>query len=68
MELNRDQIIKAMECCQTPKWTKCKSCPRESEDSLCMYRLTSDALSLIKELTVENERLRQIRDKLNATD
>lgn len=64
MELNRDQIIKALECCGTPKWTKCKNCPREREDALCMYRLSNDALALIKELAEENERLRGIPEQL----
>ena len=59
MELNREQIIKALECCGTPKLTKCKACPRDEEDALCMYRLYADALSLINELTEENERLRE---------
>ena len=56
-ELNREQIIKALECCKSPKLTKCYGCPRDKEDGHCMYRLNEDALSLIKELTEENERL-----------
>ncbi len=61
MELNREQIIKALECCKFGKdEAKCKECnwhpwikPR------CWRLLASNALSLIKELTEENERLRE---------
>jgi predicted transcriptional regulator len=56
--MDREQIIKALECCKSPKLTKCNGCPREQEDGHCMYRLTADALALIRELTEENERLR----------
>lgn len=56
MELKRDLIIKALECCKSPKLTKCDGCPREKEDGHCMYRLNEDALSLIKELTEQVEK------------
>ena len=55
MELNREQIIKALECC-----TSCScgvDCPYY-DSTLCQYHIMRDALSLIKELTEENERLR----------
>lgn len=55
--MERNEIIKALEFCSVPKLTKCEGCPREEEDSLCMYRLNKDALSLIKELTEENEKI-----------
>lgn len=67
MELNREQIIKALECCKTPKLTKCEGCPRDEEDALCMYRLSADALSLIKELTQANEQLSESYDHLEKT-
>lgn len=57
MELNREQIIKALECCKSSKLTKCNGCPREQEDGHCMYRLTADALALIREQAEEIERL-----------
>ena len=65
MELNREQIVKALECCSKKKWSKCSGCPREAEDALCMYRLCSDALALIRELTEENERLEKEVDRLS---
>jgi hypothetical protein len=55
MELNVEQIKKALECCKIPKLTKCYGCPREEEDSLCMYRLNEDTLALINELTAKND-------------
>ena len=59
MELNTEQIVKALGYCKSPKLTKCYGCPREKEDGHCMYRLNEDALALIRELTEENERLRE---------
>jgi hydrogenase maturation factor HypF (carbamoyltransferase family) len=46
--LNAEQIKKALECCKSPKLTKCDGCPREKEDGHCMYRLNEDASALIK--------------------
>ncbi len=53
MELNREQIIKALECC--PEQEYCRDCPYDIE-CMGMEFLILDALSLIKELTEENER------------
>ena len=53
MKLNRDQIIKALECCSKDD---CDNCPNSFGN--CYSNLARDALSLIKELTEENERLR----------
>ena len=58
--MERDEIIKDLECCKFGKEeAKCKECnwhpwikPR------CWRLLASNALSLIKELTEENERLK----------
>ena len=60
MELNREEIIKDLECCKFGKdEAKCKECnwhpwikPR------CWRLLASNALTLIKQLTEENERLK----------
>ncbi|MBR2342998.1 MAG: hypothetical protein IKA64_01945 [Clostridia bacterium] len=53
MELNREQIIKALECCYIKK--SCENCPYECGNSVCIDKLERDTLSLITE---ENERLR----------
>ena len=55
MELNAEQIIKALECCS--KGT-CMACPLKEDYSPCLNTVAYSALSLIKELTEENERLR----------
>ena len=52
--MEREQIIKALECCS--KGT-CMACPLKEDYSPCSSTLTYSALSLIKELTEENERL-----------
>lgn len=57
MELNREQIIKALECCSGI--AKCVDCPyAEKED--CAKQNARDVIELIKELTEENERLEHI--------
>ena len=54
MELNREQIIKALECCLEGE---CDGCTYNEQTS-CKEYLLNDAISLIKELTEENEKLR----------
>lgn len=61
MELNREQIIKALEHCINRK--DCSDCVIKSKEfrSGCIGRpraFFKNALSLIKELTDENERLK----------
>ena len=50
MELNREQVIKALECC---RGKGCKGCPLQPKESLsiCITQISQNALSLIKELT-----------------
>ena len=64
-ELNREQIIKALECCVT-QGVACRTCPLiyDKRGARCYAYLKQDALSLIKELTEENERLRADNDRL----
>ena len=61
MELNIEQIIKALECCMTTSQSDCSDCgyrgTTRSTFLTCTNCLISDALSLIKELTVENKLL-----------
>ena len=67
MELNREQIIKALECCGTGTSDDCRECPFFNDENIstedCMERLIRYALALIKELTEENERLSVASDK-----
>ena len=62
MELNREQIIKALERCLTLEYgVACKGCPLSYKDERrtdCLETLMKNTLSLINELTEENERLR----------
>lgn len=72
MGLKREQIIKALECCvKADTHYDCRSlnCPALINDE-CIYtgiteqecnrKQFADALSIIKELTEENERLREL--------
>ena len=63
MELKkREEIIKALECCST---TNCTDCPYTKNgkvdifDITCSINMAKDTLSFIKELTEENEYLKQ---------
>ena len=62
-KLNREQIIKALECCtyggdkNKSQVEVCSPCPYFNEGN-CTDVLKESALALIKELTEENERLR----------
>ena len=58
MELNKEQIIKALECCLEDV-ANCNNCPYERYCAMHENNMLRDALSLIKELTDENERLYQ---------
>jgi hypothetical protein len=63
MELNRDQIVKALECCYGG--SKCSLCPLYGKDRYCFTELGADSLFLIKELTEENERLKAEKEAEN---
>ena len=59
MKVNREQIIKALECCYDNN-SSCIDCPFQATDKYVECSdLTNSALALIKELTEENERLSQ---------
>ncbi len=53
MELNREQIIKAIEYCFSDK--PCNKCEWHEKGNGCLGKLEQSAISLIKELTEENE-------------
>lgn len=57
--MNREQIVKALECCSKDD---CDNCPNYFGN--CYANLAGEALSLIKELTEENERLQKANDVL----
>ena len=62
--MDKENIIKALECCSNYSLLKCNKCPRNNEDAKCMYRLSQDALALIKELDEELEKERTWADSL----
>ena len=57
MELNAEQIKKALECCATDDDCAGEQCPFYVDCQFCITRISKDALALIKELTDENEKI-----------
>jgi hypothetical protein len=55
MQLNAEQIKKALECCQKKNPLYCLKCPVYSISESCQTILAQHSLSLINELTEENE-------------
>lgn len=58
MELNREQIIKALHCCKWDDVSMCKQCPYykpSDSNSTCISEMSIDALALIYELIAENK-------------
>jgi hypothetical protein len=80
MELNREEIIKALECCiKAETWGDCadSGCPAcqkqgcyfylrtdEDNENTIYIEIFKDVLALIKELTEENERLGAEQSKI----
>ena len=67
MKLNREQIIKALECCRNDETSHCRECPYYEGTLDCMGRMSADALALIKELAQANEQLSESYDHLEKT-
>ena len=55
--MERTEIIKALECCSSATDGHCSNCPYIDNEMGCSIRLHKSALTLIKKLTEENERL-----------
>lgn len=64
-KMEREKIIKALECCSTPSGKRCENCPKVTEDALCMYRLAGDALALIKQ---QDEQIFQLENRLKECE
>jgi hypothetical protein len=64
MKLDRDKILKALECCSLIGSESCDRCPlREAcEDSPLASVVAERSLELIKDLLEENEKLIEQRD------
>lgn len=65
MELNRDQIIKALECCSDGG--RCNDCPYDSDCFMPQWVIVKDALALIRELTEDNKAQAETIGNLIAT-
>ena len=65
MKLNRKQIIKALECCQSTNIADCRNCAYKGKytEFGCTNLLVKDALSLIRELIEENTKLNKSLEK-----
>ena len=63
MKIERYDLIKVLECCIDSSVSKCNRCPYR-EKMRCKENAMQDALSMIHELTEENEML---TDMLHAT-
>ena len=58
--MERNEIIKALECISRTEDVLCEGCSYRKYDGLACHRIgAKNALALIKELTDENERLSQ---------
>lgn len=69
--MNREQIIKALECCSKQykdnTSDKCPDCMYHNSGCNCVLQAITDALALIKELTQANEQLSESYDHLEKT-
>ena len=63
--MKRDDIIKALECCYSNR--ACDGCPNSALVD-CRRVLEQNTISLIKELTEENESRKQIIDQLGKNN
>ena len=62
MELNAEQIKKALECISRTSDVLCKGCDYRKYDGLACHRIgAKNALALINKLTEENEKLKKPR-------
>lgn len=58
MKLNRERIVKALECLASNEDVLCGGCAYQRFSGLsCRKAMARDALALIRELTEENEKL-----------
>ena len=64
MKYNKDDIIKALECCSLIGSESCNGCPleKECEDSPFASVMAERSLELIKDLLHKNEELTEQRD------
>lgn len=56
--MDRDQIIKALECCTNETCAKCSECPYDESCGKHDNRMLLDTLALIRDILAENESVR----------
>lgn len=61
MELNREQIVKAFECCASEAQDSCKECPLKTtrDVKFCVAYLIREGHNLIRELTESLDRVQK---------
>lgn len=63
--MNREQIVKALECCTAKPRAECGKCPYFLGNGRCKHaKMQSDALSLIREMEIELEAMRTAANSL----
>ena len=60
-KLTDEQILQALECCNSPASGKClNKCPYYDYSTNCSRKMISDAIDLINRLKADNERLKEL--------
>ncbi len=47
--IDREKVIKGLECCKRIEGRPCNDCPYAGEDESCVEKMSMDALALLKE-------------------
>ena len=58
--MTKDEIKKALKCCQDYDYDSCADCPYRTHSENCTNDILQDALDLITEQEKENEKLEQL--------
>lgn len=58
--MTKDEIKKALKCCQDYDYDSCADCPYRTHSENCTNDILQDALDLITEQEEENEKLEQL--------
>ena len=66
--MDREQIIKALECCHSHQYKNCPECPYNKDTKkACFMLLMEHSLALINQLAQANEQLSESYDQLEKT-
>ena len=67
-ELKPEDVMKALELCNTPRSGVCKICPYHEFGASCHTKRNADALALLREKDAEIERLKSHINRLKKYD